>query len=130
MTEVLDRYDRRVARTATGELAELNAAGVIEAADVHVASRLATLVGDEDPLARVTLALVVRAAREGSTSLDPAHARELLEESPVALPPTPEWLEQVGGSAQGWDTSGGQVRHRFEPCLVRRRQLAAQQIDP
>ncbi|EKA62788.1 exodeoxyribonuclease V subunit alpha [Janibacter hoylei PVAS-1] len=99
MTEVLDRYDRRVARSATGELADLNAAGVIEAADVHVASRLATLVDDEDPLARVTLALVVRAAREGSTSLDPAHARELLEESPVALPPTPEWLEQVGGSA-------------------------------
>ncbi|MFF5325022.1 exodeoxyribonuclease V subunit alpha [Janibacter hoylei] len=99
MTEVLDRYDRRVARSANGELADLNAAGVIEAADVHVASRLATLVGDEDPLARVTLALVVRAAREGSTSLDPAHARELLEESPVALPPTPEWLEQVGGSA-------------------------------
>ena len=99
MTEVLDRYDRRVARSATGELADLNAAGVIEAADVHVASRLATLVGDEDPLARITLALVVRAAREGSTSLDPAHARELLEESPVALPPTPEWLEQVGGSA-------------------------------
>ena len=44
MTEVLDRYDRRVARSATGELADLNAAGVIEAADVHVASRLATLV--------------------------------------------------------------------------------------
>ena len=99
MTEVLDRYDRRVARSATGELADLNAAGVIEAADVHVASRLATLVGEEDLVARVTLALVVRAAREGSTSLDPAHARELLEESPVALPPTPEWLEQVGGSA-------------------------------
>ncbi|GAA8844876.1 exodeoxyribonuclease V subunit alpha [Helicobacter pylori] len=129
MTEVLDRYDRRVARTATGELAELNAAGVIEAADVHVASRLATLVGEEDPLARVTLALVVRAAREGSTSLDPAHARELLAEAfevtttdypvgdtstqrpgavedtstqrpgGVELPPTPAWLEQVRGSA-------------------------------
>ncbi len=129
MTEVLDRYDRRVARTATGELAELNAAGVIEAADVHVASRLATLVGEEDPLARVTLALVVRAAREGSTSLDPAHARELLAEAfevtttdypvgdtstqrpgavedtstqqsgAVEPPPTPAWLEQVRGSA-------------------------------
>lgn len=99
MTEVLDRYDRRVARTATGELAELNAAALIEAADVHVASRLATLVGEEDPVARVTLALVVRAAREGSTSLDPAHARELLEESTVVLPPTPEWLGQVRGSA-------------------------------
>ena len=99
MTEVLDRYDRRVARSATGELADLNAAGVIEAADVHVASRLATLVGEEDLVARVTLALVVRAAREGSTSLDPAHARELLEESTVVLPPTPEWLEQVRGSA-------------------------------
>ncbi len=85
-----DRYDRRFALTATGDLAELNAAGVIEAADVHVASRLAELVEDTDPLARVTLALVVRAAREGSTSLDPDHARELLAEDPPPAPtPTP-----------------------------------------
>ena len=78
MTEILDGYDRRLARTATGELADLNAAGILEAADVHVATRLAELVDESDPLARVTLALTVRAAREGSTSMAPEHARELL----------------------------------------------------
>ena len=74
-----DRFDRRYALSAKGELADLNAAGVIEAADVHVATRLADLVEETDALVRVTLALAVRAAREGSTSLDPEHARELLE---------------------------------------------------
>ncbi|MGO1166855.1 MAG: exodeoxyribonuclease V subunit alpha [Janibacter sp.] len=123
-----DRYDRRLALSATGDLADLNAAGVIEAADVHVATRLAELVEESDPLVRVTLALVVRAAREGSTSLDPEHARELVagepandgeptdegepieegDESPehgseitplLDLPPTREWLRRVGESA-------------------------------
>ncbi|WP_338749068.1 exodeoxyribonuclease V subunit alpha [Janibacter alittae] len=109
-----DRYDRRLALGATGDLATLNSAGVVEAADVHVATRLAQLVDEADPLVRVTLALVVRAAREGSTSLDPEHARELLTESggacedavtasdPAAsidLPPTEEWLQRVSSSA-------------------------------
>ena len=136
MTEILDRYDRRVVRSATGELARLNATGVLEAADVHVATRVSELVGETDDLVQVTLALVVRAAREGSTSLDPEHARELLAEAAeesstpvegaatddpvgdtsteqsgavgdtsaqqsgaVELPPTPEWLDRVRGSA-------------------------------
>lgn len=100
-----DRFDRRLALSATGDLAALNAAGTIEAADVHVASRLSELVGEADPLARVTLALVVRAAREGSTSLDPDHARELLAEPTdeatdvVEVPPTGAWLDRVRGSA-------------------------------
>ncbi|WP_277453474.1 exodeoxyribonuclease V subunit alpha [Janibacter sp. DB-40] len=104
-----DRYDRRLALGATGELADLNTVGVIEAADVHVATRLAQLVEEGDDLARVTLALVVRAAREGSTSLDPEHARELLTESregveeppviPIELPSTQEWLRRVADSA-------------------------------
>ncbi|MDN5716747.1 MAG: exodeoxyribonuclease V subunit alpha [Janibacter sp.] len=115
MTDVLDRYDRRLARTATGELADLNASGAIEAADVHVAARLAELVDESDPLVRVTLALTVRAAREGSTSLDPEHARELLAEAgrdgtdgdgpeavpPFELPPTNAWLDRVRASALG-----------------------------
>lgn len=84
MTETLDRHDRRLALSATGELARLNAAGILESADVHVASRLAELVHETDPLVQVTLALVVRAAREGSTSLDPGHARELLLEEAAA----------------------------------------------
>ncbi len=118
-----DRFDRRYAMSASGDLAELNSAGIIEAADVHVATRLAELVEESDPLARLTLALVVRAAREGSTSLDPEHARELLVESsdspvevspsayphagtstgagapPFDLPLTDAWLDRVRGSA-------------------------------
>ena len=113
-----DRFDRRYALSAKGELADLNAAGVIEAADVHVATRLADLVEETDALVRVTLALAVRAAREGSTRLDPEHARELLaegEESPdpatgqrVEVPTsgcalgdtsTQDWLDRVRGSA-------------------------------
>lgn len=110
-----DRYDRRLALSAHGDLAVLNAAGVIEAADVHVATRLTELVDEGDDVVRVTLALVVRAAREGSTSLDPEHARELVagesvdtagddagEVAPfVDLPPTRTWLEQVRASALG-----------------------------
>lgn len=84
MTETLDRHDRRLALSATGELARLNTAGILESADVHVAGRLAELVHETDPLVQVTLALVVRAAREGSTSLDPHHARELLLEEAAA----------------------------------------------
>lgn len=121
-TELLDPYDRRVARGARGELAELNLAGVIEVADVHVATRLCELVGETDVLARVTLALVVRAAREGSTSLDPGHARDLVAEADtdaqgstehpeedrvevsrsdhqVASTSTGEWLERIEASA-------------------------------
>ena len=123
MIEHEDRHDRRLALAATGDLAALNAAGTIDAADVHVAARLAELVEETDPLVRVTLALVVRAAREGSTSLDPEHARELLEPEhddrrprwtsdetgadarevtdPVEVPATDAWLHRVTESALG-----------------------------
>jgi len=123
MIEHEDRHDRRLALAATGDLADLNAAGTIDAADVHVAARLAELVEETDPLVRVTLALVVRAAREGSTSLDPEHARELLgpehddrrprwtgDETgadarevtdPVEVPATDAWLHRVTESALG-----------------------------
>lgn len=107
----VDRYDRRLALGATGDLADLNAAGILEAADVHVAIRLAELVEETDPLVRATLALVVRAAREGSTSLDPDHARELVAGEPdpgegeppplLELPPTDEWLRRVADSTLG-----------------------------
>ncbi len=104
--EIEDRYDRRLALSATGHLADLNASGLLEAADVHVATRLGDLVGEDDDLARLTLALVVRAAREGSTSLDPEHARELLTDIDAAplsidLPSTTGWLGRVTGSALG-----------------------------
>ncbi len=49
-----DRLDVRRAREAPGVLREFNDAGVLAAADVHVARRLARLGGDDDD--RVLLA--------------------------------------------------------------------------
>lgn len=97
--ETEDRHDRRLALTASGRLAELNAAGLIEAADVHVARRLTEIVGEEDELVTTTLALLVRAVREGSTSLAPAHAREVLVPVLTDLPDDEAWLARLEDSA-------------------------------
>ena len=43
-----DPFDVRRARQATGLLAEFNDVGVLAAADVHVAQRLAGLGGESD----------------------------------------------------------------------------------
>jgi exodeoxyribonuclease V alpha subunit len=114
--------DRRLALHATGILAQANAVGWVEAADVHVADRLAGLVGDEDDSVLLALALTVRAAREGSSCLDPVaaldglrraaqlprdgdpgeggHDPAVLAELHQALPTTAdEWLAEVGASA-------------------------------
>ncbi|NMO00337.1 exodeoxyribonuclease V subunit alpha [Gordonia sp. TBRC 11910] len=65
-------------RRATGVLKEFNDAGVLSAADVHVAMRVAALskgdVGDEVLLAS---ALAVRAVRTGSTCLELRRVDEL-----------------------------------------------------
>ena len=82
-----------VARSATGLLRAWNEAGVLELADVHVADRCGDLAGEPDEQTRLALALLVRAARGGSTCLDPAAV-------PAAPPelPTPEpasWLSAL-----------------------------------
>ena len=43
-----DRFDARLARGASGLLLEFNDAGVLAAADVHVAHRLAGLIDEAD----------------------------------------------------------------------------------
>ncbi|CAJ1510358.1 exodeoxyribonuclease V subunit alpha [[Mycobacterium] burgundiense] len=71
VTESRDPVDRRLVLGAAGLLRDFNAAGVLEAADVHVAARLAQLC-DEDVDETVTLAvaLAVRAVRAGSVCVD------------------------------------------------------------
>ena len=73
--------DRRLALHAEGVLRSLNDAGWIEAADVHVAARVAGLVAETDDRAVVALALTVRAAREGSACLDPSTVLPVLAAS-------------------------------------------------
>ncbi|MCK6210143.1 exodeoxyribonuclease V subunit alpha [Georgenia sp. EYE_87] len=58
--------DVRVALRATPLLARFNAAGVLAAADVHVAVRLGRLAGEGDERVLLAVALAVRAVRSGS----------------------------------------------------------------
>ena len=54
----------------TGLLGAFNAAGVLTAADVHVATRLGRLGGESDERVLLAVALAVRAVRGGSVCLD------------------------------------------------------------
>src|SRR5699024_7677011 len=58
------------AHGAHGLLALFNAHGVLSPADVHVATQIAALTGEEREAAVLAAALTVRAARAGSVCLD------------------------------------------------------------
>jgi exodeoxyribonuclease V alpha subunit len=81
-------------------------AGVLAAADIHVASALGRLGEDEDELVALAAALAVRAPRVGHVLVDLATVREtavadLEDETDVAALPWPAldpWLERVGRS--------------------------------
>ena len=106
-TPDLDPYDVRLVRGALGALGACNAAGVLAAADVHVALRLATLGGgeaDEDVL--LAAALAVRAPRLGHvcTDLRDIGTNVAVDvDFPVDLPALPwpdpgAWLEKLSAS--------------------------------
>ena len=65
MTDVLDRFDVRRARSTAPELVPFNDAGVLAAADVHVAQRLGELAGSQD----AALADTLRGYLSGSLDL-------------------------------------------------------------
>ncbi len=67
---VEDSYDRSLALGASGQLGELNRAGVLDAADLHVATRVTALTTCDDPLVELAVALAVRAVRGGSVCVD------------------------------------------------------------
>ncbi|MEE4024600.1 exodeoxyribonuclease V subunit alpha [Gordonia sp. PKS22-38] len=72
-------HDARSTPSATGRLAELNRAGVLDAADLHVILRLTRLCGEPvDEIAQVGAALAVRAVRFGSTCLALARVAEIV----------------------------------------------------
>jgi exodeoxyribonuclease V alpha subunit len=94
--EVTDRYDRRLALGATGLLRAFNDAGVLIAADVHVASRLGQLTGERDERVLLAAALATRAVRHGSVCLDLATVADVAPELP--WPAHDEWVQAVIGS--------------------------------
>ncbi|MGB3481658.1 MAG: exodeoxyribonuclease V subunit alpha [Mycobacterium sp.] len=97
MPEFEDPYDWRRVRDAGGLLREFNDAGVLEAADVHVASRLAKLAGESDDTVVLAVALVVRGLRAGSVCVDlTTVADEIGTELP--WPELRAWLAAVRAS--------------------------------
>ena len=75
----------RPALGATGLLRTFNEAGVLEAADVHVAQRLTALAEEPDETVALAVALAVRALRGGSVCVDlrsVAHAGRASTELP------------------------------------------------
>jgi exodeoxyribonuclease V alpha subunit len=104
--DTFDLDDARSVRSAMGSLRAFNQAGVLAAADVHVALRLARLADEHDEPTLLAAALAVRAPRLGSVCVDLATigataATDL--DQPVdlqALPwPEPEtWIERLASS--------------------------------
>ena len=98
--------DPRLVLSAGGALREFNEAGVLAAADLHVARRLAELAGEEDEAVTLAAALAVRGPRLGHVYVDVVTIRDTVTvdtEEPVdlgALPwPDPgDWLERLAAS--------------------------------
>jgi exodeoxyribonuclease V alpha subunit len=70
-----DPHEVRRALRGTGLLAAFNVAGVLDAADVHVARRLGALAGESDEAVLLGCALAVRAPRLGHVCADLATLR-------------------------------------------------------
>ena len=81
-----DPFDVRLALGATGALRAFNRAGVLSAADVHVAIRLAELGDEPDELVRLAIAFAVRGVRSGSVCVDLAQVRHQLSQVDPDLP--------------------------------------------
>jgi len=71
-----DPFDVRHALRSPGVLRAFNDAGVLAAADVHVAARLAALAGEDDPWVALATALAVRGPRLGHVYVDLATVRD------------------------------------------------------
>ncbi|GAA1185443.1 exodeoxyribonuclease V subunit alpha [Ornithinimicrobium humiphilum] len=97
--EPVGEHDRRLARSARGVLGELNRAGVLTAADVHLARTLARVTREQDEDAVVAVALAARAVRSGSVAVDLASVAP--QEGELASLPWPDpdgWTERVAAS--------------------------------
>ncbi|WP_010146182.1 exodeoxyribonuclease V subunit alpha [Serinicoccus profundi] len=107
--EPVDDHDRRLASSATGPLAAFNRAGLLTAADVHVATGLARAVAEKDADVVLAAALATRAVRTGSVAVDLAalatQGAQTLPDLPWPDPAT--WTTTVAGSRLV--TEGGMV---------------------
>jgi len=101
-------HEVRLALRATGLLADFNRAGILTAADVHVAQRLGRLGGEADEAVLLAVALVVRSTWHGSVVLDLSTAEATTSpevdeegagpEAPVDLAWPVGWVERCAAS--------------------------------
>src|SRR5436190_18624931 len=100
MIEPVDLHDARRVRSAPGPLRAFNDAGVLAAADVHVALRLLALAGEVDESVGLAIALAVRGPRLGHVYVDLATIAEQATvdlDEPVDLSALP-WPEPAAWS--------------------------------
>lgn len=103
MTELFEAespHDHRLALRADGLLADANRAGLVTAADVHLATRLGRLGGEHTPELLLAVALASAAVRHGSVCLALADLDDLRALAPeISWPETPQtWGEAVAAS--------------------------------
>ncbi len=116
MSELLDAdpFEVRRALRPRPELRAFNEAGVLAAADVHVAARLMALAGEDDPEVALAAALAVRAPRLGHVYADLATVRDTTVvdvEEPIDIaalpwPDVEDWVARLSASA----LAGGPLR--------------------
>lgn len=82
-TATLDPYDARLALRASPLLRTFNVAGLLSAADVHVAQRLGRLAREADETVQLAVALAVRGVRSGSVCVELDDAASLTAEAEV-----------------------------------------------
>jgi exodeoxyribonuclease V alpha subunit len=107
MSAVADPFNARRAVRAAGLLRTFNDAGLLSSADVHVATRLGALAGEEDESVKLAVALAVRGPRLGHVFVDLTTIRDsatVESDEPVDLSELPwpapgEWLSSVRASA-------------------------------
>jgi exodeoxyribonuclease V alpha subunit len=93
-----DAASWRLAVGAGGLLRTFSDAGVIEAADVHVAQRLTALAGESDETVALAVALAVRALRGGSVCVDLRSVEAQVDISDIPWPDPAAWLTAVRAS--------------------------------
>lgn len=93
-----DLFDSRLALAAGGLLGDFNVAGVLEAADVHVAQRTTTLAKESDEAVTLAVALVVRALRGGSVCVDLSAVAADCGAPELPWPEPVSWLAAVQAS--------------------------------
>ncbi len=117
----LETHDARRARRAPGLLRAFNDAGVLSAADVHVASRLAELAGESDEWVALGAALAVRGPRLGHVLVDLAtitgtasvESDEPVDLSALPWPDPAAWAPRMAASplvTAGEEDAGGPAR--------------------